>query len=160
MVNQILFDHNMRSIIAVLSSSAVPVEHPPVLQHDYCTSTRTVPHANIHVHMRSGILRAYGTVLYMYVYGEGLYVYVEQCYVHMWRGTVRVCGTVLYMYICGEGLYVYVEQCCICTYVERDCMCMWNSAVYVRTRSGTVCVCGVHVQTWNGTVCVHVHAWD
>ena len=128
MVNQILFDNNMRSIIAVLSSSAVPVEHPPVLQHDYCTSTRTVPHANIHVHMRSGILRAYGTVLYMYVR--------------------------------GEGLYVYVEQCCICTYVERDCMCMWNSAVHVRTRSGTVRVCGVHVQMWNGTVCVHVHAWD
>ena len=61
-------------------------------------------------------------MLYMYVCGEGLYVYVEQCctctqverdctcrwnnalHVHMWRGTVCVCGAVLYMYACGEVL--------------------------------------------------------
>ena len=139
MVNQILFDHNMRSIIAVLSSSAVPVEHPPVLQHDYCTSTRTVPHANIHVHMQSGILRAYGTVLYME--RDCTCMWNSAVYMCIWRGTVRVCGTVLYMYICGEGLYVYVEQCCICTYEERDCTCMWCTCTNVEWDCMCTCTC-------------------
>ena len=136
MVNQILFDHNMRSIIAVLSSSAVPVEHPPVLQHDYCTSTRTVPHANIHVHMRSGILRAYGTVLYMYVYAEGLYVYVEQC-----------C-------IC-----TYVERDCMCmwnsaVYVSTRSGTVRVCGVHVQTWNGTVCV---HVHAWDKKTVISCH---
>ena len=80
----------------------------------------------------------------------------------MWRGTVRVCGTVLYMYAGGEGLYMYVEQCSTCTYVERDCMCMWSSAVHVRMWRGTVGVCGTMFYMYKRTVhvCGAVHMWS